>query len=76
MLLVDEAHNLVGARQEMYSARLVKEDFLAVKKIVKAMERHEKRPEVHYILRKFEKSLEAVNRVLLAWKKRVRRILK
>ena len=48
---------------------LVKEDFLAVKKIVKAMERHEKRPEVHYILRKFEKSLEAANRVLLAWKK-------
>lgn len=55
--------------REMYSARLVKEDFLAVKKIVKAMERHEKRPEVHYILRKFEKSLEAANRVLLAWKK-------
>lgn len=33
------------------------------------MERHEKRPEVHYILRKFEKSLETANRVLLAWKK-------
>lgn len=69
VLLVDEAHNLVERGREMYSARLVKEDFLAVKKIVKAMERHEKRPEVHYILRKFEKSLEAVNRVLLAWKK-------
>ena len=68
-LLVDEAHNLVERGREMYSARLVKEDFLAVKKIVKAMERHEKRPEVHYILRKFEKSLEAANRVLLAWKK-------
>lgn len=59
VLLVDEAHNLVERGREMYSARLVKEDFLAVKKIVKAMERHEKRPEVHYILRKFEKSLEA-----------------
>ena len=69
VLLVDEAHNLVERGREMYSARLVKEDFLAVKKIVKAMERHEKRPEVHYILRKFEKSLEAANRVLLAWKK-------
>ena len=69
VLLVDEAHNLVERGREMYSARLVKEDFLVVKKIVKAMERHEKRPEVHYILRKFEKSLEAANRVLLAWKK-------
>ena len=69
IFLVDEAHNLVERGREMYSARLVKEDFLAVKKIVKAMERHEKRPEVHYILRKFEKSLEAANRVLLAWKK-------
>ena len=69
IFLVDEAHNLVERGREMYSARLVKEDFLAVKKIVKAMERHEKRPEVHYILRKFEKSLEAANRVLLAWKR-------
>ena len=60
--------------REMYSARLVKEDFLAVKKIVKAMERHEKTPGSTLYLRKFEKSLEAVNRVLLAWKKRVRRI--
>ena len=33
VLLVDEAHNLVERGREMYSARLVKEDFLAVKKI-------------------------------------------
>lgn len=68
VLLVDEAHNLVERGREMYSARLVKEDFLAVKRIVKATMRHEKRPEVQYLLRKFEKSLEAVNRCLLNWK--------
>lgn len=68
VLLVDEAHNLVERGREMYSARLVKEDFLAVKRIVKATLRHEKRPEVQYLLRKFEKSLEAVNRCLLNWK--------
>lgn len=68
VLLVDEAHNLVERGREMYSARLVKEDFLAVKRIVKATLRHEKRPEIQYILRKFEKSLEAVNRCMLNWK--------
>lgn len=68
ILLVDEAHNLVERGREMYSARIVKEDFLAVKRIVKATLRHERRPEVQYTLRKFEKSLEAVNRFLLNWK--------
>ena len=68
VLLVDEAHNLVERGREMYSARLVKEDFLAVKRIVKATLRHERRPEVQYLLRKFEKSLEAVNRCMLNWK--------
>lgn len=68
VLLIDEAHNLVERGREMYSARLVKEDFLAVKRIVKAVQRHEKRPEVQYNLRKFEKSLEAVNRTMLQWK--------
>lgn len=33
--LVDEAHNLVDRAREMYSAVLVKEDFLAVKRLVK-----------------------------------------
>lgn len=35
VFLVDEAHNLVERAREMYSAALVKEDFLLVKKIVK-----------------------------------------
>lgn len=68
ILLIDEAHNLVERGREMYSARLVKEDFLAVKRIVRAVQRHEKRPEVQYNLRKFEKALEAANRTMLEWK--------
>ena len=35
IFLIDEAHNLVDRGREMYSAVLVKEDFLALKKIVK-----------------------------------------
>ena len=35
IFLVDEAHNLVEPSREMYSAEIYKEDFLAVKKIVK-----------------------------------------
>ena len=68
VFLIDEAHNLVERGREMFSARLVKEDFLAVKRIVRAAARHEKRPEVQYNLRKFEKSLEAANRCMLEWK--------
>ena len=34
MFLIDEAHNLVERAREMYSARLKKEDFLSVKKMV------------------------------------------
>lgn len=68
VFLIDEAHNLVERGREMFSARLVKEDFLKVKRIIKATQRHEKRPEVQYNLRKFEKSLEAANRHMLEWK--------
>lgn len=68
IFLIDEAHNLVERGREMFSARLVKEDFLAVNRIIKATARHEKRPEVQYNLRKFEKSLEAANRTMLQWK--------
>lgn len=68
VFLIDEAHNLVERGREMYSARLVKEDFLAVRRIVKEMERHEKRPEVQYNLRAFSSSLDAANRRMLDWK--------
>lgn len=67
-ILIDEAHNLVERGREMYSARLVKEDFLAVKRIIRAVRKNEKRPEAQYDLRKFEKSLDAVNWCMLNWK--------
>lgn len=35
IFLIDEAHNLVDRAREMYSAHMYKEDFLAVKKLVK-----------------------------------------
>lgn len=68
VFLVDEAHNLVERGREMYSARLVKEDFLAVKRIIRETAKKEKRPEILYNLRRFEKSLEAANRCMLNWK--------
>lgn len=39
VFLVDEAHNLVDRAREMYSAMLVKEDFLACKRVVKDMDK-------------------------------------
>ncbi len=38
--LVDEAHNLVDRASTMYSAELIKEDFLALKKIIKKYDSH------------------------------------
>ncbi|SDB26685.1 ATP-dependent DNA helicase [Eubacterium oxidoreducens] len=57
LFLVDEAHNLVNRAREMYSATLIKEDFLRVKKILNS---HNK---------KITKQLEACNKVLLEWKR-------
>lgn len=57
LFLVDEAHNLVGRAREMFSARLVKEDFLAVKRILKGKSR------------KVERGLERCNRSLLDYKR-------
>ena len=39
IFLVDEAHNLVDRARQMYSAILVKEDFLTIKKYVKDTDR-------------------------------------
>lgn len=55
--LVDEAHNLVERAREMYSALLIKDDFLEVKNIVK------------FRSKKLEKKLSACNRKLLLMKK-------
>lgn len=57
LFLVDEAHNLVDRGREMYSAVLVKEDFLALKKTVKPYAPH------------MERQLEKCNKELLLFKR-------
>ncbi len=57
LFLVDEAHNLLERGREMYSAVLYKEDFLALKKTVRAYDI------------KMEKRLEKCNRELLLLKR-------
>lgn len=55
--LIDESHNLLDRGREMYSATLVKEDFLTVKKII-----HGKQP-------KLEAQLEKCNKEMLLMKR-------
>ena len=57
LFLIDEAHNLVHRAREMFSAMLVKEDFLAVKRILKGH------------AGKVERLLERCNRKLLDLKR-------
>ena len=57
LFLVDEAHNLVDRGREMYSASIVKEDILALNRLVKG-----KFP-------KLSRALSRVNTALLAYKK-------
>jgi len=57
LFLVDEAHNLLDRGRDMYSAILKKEDFLALKKLVKTEDS------------KMEKQLEKCNKELLALKR-------
>lgn len=57
IFLVDEAHNLVERGREMYSAVLVKEEILTVKKLVRGKDR------------KLEGALEKCNRQMLEWKR-------
>ncbi len=57
IFLVDEAHNLVERGREMYSAVLVKEEILAMKKIIRGKDR------------KLETALEKCNRQMLEWKR-------
>ncbi len=57
VLLIDEAHNLVGRAREMYSATLVKEDFLAIKRMTRTGSK------------KITNALESCNRALLPLKK-------
>ncbi len=57
IFLVDEAHNLVERGREMYSAVLIKEEILVVKKLVRGKDR------------KLEAALEKCNRQMLEWKR-------
>lgn len=57
LFLIDEAHNLVSRAREMYSAAVVKEDFLEVKRIVKGKSL------------KLEKRLDQCNKILLNMKR-------
>ncbi len=57
LFLVDEAHNLVERGRQMYSACVVKEDVLAVKRILRPFSR------------KVTRALERVNKTLLEYKR-------
>lgn len=57
IFLIDEAHNMVERSRQMYSAEIYKEDFLAVKRIMKAHSRS------------IEKSLDKCNKILLDLKR-------
>ncbi|MDD3252156.1 MAG: ATP-dependent DNA helicase [Lachnospiraceae bacterium] len=57
LFLIDEAHNLVNRAREMFSAVLVKEDILTVKRILKGKNK------------KVERALERCNKNLLEWKR-------
>lgn len=55
--LIDEAHNLVERGREMYSATLIKEDFLSMKRKVKVF------------FPKLTRHLDACNKILLEYKR-------
>ncbi len=57
LFLVDEAHNLVERGRKMYSAEIYKEDFLAVRKRVKGLDK------------RLEQELSRCNQILLGYKR-------
>ena len=66
--LIDEAHNLVERAREMYSAVLVKEDFLKVKRIINEESTKNYPSEVKYLFKIFAASLDRCNKTMLEWK--------
>lgn len=64
VFLIDEAHNLVDRAREMYSATVVKEKFLAMKKIMKLHNR------------KLANALESCNRTMLDLKRKCDELVK
>ena len=57
IFLIDEAHNLVERGREMYSETLVKEEFLAMKKLFRVYQGG------------IVRNLDKCNRILLGWKR-------
>lgn len=57
LFLVDEAHNLVERGRQMYSERIVKEDVLAVKRLLKPFSK------------RVERELDRVNKIMLSYKR-------
>ena len=75
ILLIDEAHNLVERGREMYSATIVKEDFLEVARLARAMAKKERRPDAAYSLTQLVRAAESVNRHLLNYKRQCDRFV-
>lgn len=73
IFLIDEAHNLLERGREMYSAVLIKEDFLKLKKAIMSLEEEEeyKRSILYKDGYAFAmiKALDRVNKAMLALKK-------
>ena len=57
LFLVDEAHNLVERGRQMYSERIVKEDVLKVKRLLKPFSK------------RVERELDRVNKIMLSYKR-------
>ncbi len=68
IFLIDEAHNLVERAREMYSATLVKEDFLKVKHILNVESKKSYPSEIQYIFKIFVAALDRCNKTLLGFK--------
>jgi len=74
LFLVDEAHNLLERGREMYSAALIKEDFLALKKDVERAQEEAKEDKQSLLIRlgydkKLKRQLEKCNKEMLALKR-------
>lgn len=66
-MLIDEAHNLVERAREMYSAELIKEDFLAAKAVLRAPANRTWKHAA--AVEKLKNTLEACNKALLTMKR-------
>ena len=69
IFLVDEAHNLVERGREMYSAAIIKEDFLAISRLCKSMLKKEHDSDRIYAINQLIKAVTSVNRQMLEWKR-------